>query len=89
MKFGIVTFPGSNCDYDAFRAVADTLAEQHFALRLQPERLQKILVQHGAAFLRVRAAHHVEGQLRGLGKAPVSVALRARGSVLALLQPND
>lgn len=27
MKFGIVTFPGSNCDYDAFRAVADTLGE--------------------------------------------------------------
>ena len=28
MKFGIVTFPGSNCDYDAFRAVADTLGEE-------------------------------------------------------------
>ena len=27
MKFGIVTFPGSNCDYDAFRAVVDTLGE--------------------------------------------------------------
>ncbi|HKV51552.1 MAG TPA: phosphoribosylformylglycinamidine synthase subunit PurQ [Gemmatimonadaceae bacterium] len=27
MKFGIVTFPGSNCDYDAFRAVADVLGE--------------------------------------------------------------
>jgi phosphoribosylformylglycinamidine synthase I len=27
MKFGIVTFPGSNCDYDAFHAVADTLGE--------------------------------------------------------------
>ena len=27
MKFGIVTFPGSNCDYDAFRAVVDMLAE--------------------------------------------------------------
>jgi phosphoribosylformylglycinamidine synthase len=25
MKFGIVTFPGSNCDYDAYRAVVDTL----------------------------------------------------------------
>lgn len=28
MKFGIVTFPGSNCDYDAYRAAADTLGEQ-------------------------------------------------------------
>jgi phosphoribosylformylglycinamidine synthase subunit PurQ / glutaminase len=25
MKFGVVTFPGSNCDYDAYRAVVDTL----------------------------------------------------------------
>lgn len=28
MKFGIVTFPGSNCDYDAYRAVADNLGEE-------------------------------------------------------------
>ena len=28
MKFGIVTFPGSNCDYDAFHAVSDTLGEE-------------------------------------------------------------
>ena len=28
MKFGIVTFPGSNCDYDAFRAVADAFGEE-------------------------------------------------------------
>ncbi|HXE61331.1 MAG TPA: phosphoribosylformylglycinamidine synthase subunit PurQ [Gemmatimonadaceae bacterium] len=28
MKFGIVTFPGSNCDYDAFRGVVDVLGEQ-------------------------------------------------------------
>jgi phosphoribosylformylglycinamidine synthase subunit PurQ / glutaminase len=27
MKFGVVTFPGSNCDYDAYRAVIDTLGE--------------------------------------------------------------
>ena len=27
MKFGIVTFPGSNCDYDAFHAVVDELGE--------------------------------------------------------------
>ena len=25
MKFGIVTFPGSNCDYDAYRAVVEAL----------------------------------------------------------------
>jgi phosphoribosylformylglycinamidine synthase subunit PurQ / glutaminase len=28
MKFGIVTFPGSNCDYDAYQAVVEKLAEE-------------------------------------------------------------
>ncbi|HUR00150.1 MAG TPA: phosphoribosylformylglycinamidine synthase subunit PurQ [Gemmatimonadaceae bacterium] len=28
MKFGIVTFPGSNCDYDAYHAVTEILAEE-------------------------------------------------------------
>jgi phosphoribosylformylglycinamidine synthase I len=28
MRFGIVTFPGSNCDYDAYRAVVDSLGEE-------------------------------------------------------------
>ena len=28
MKFGIVTFPGSNCDYDAFLAVTEQLDEE-------------------------------------------------------------
>src|ERR1043165_1272558 len=28
MKFGIVTFPGSNCDYDAHHAVVDQLGEE-------------------------------------------------------------
>jgi phosphoribosylformylglycinamidine synthase subunit PurQ / glutaminase len=28
MKFGIVTFPGSNCDYDAYRAVVEAVDEQ-------------------------------------------------------------
>ncbi len=27
MKFGIVTFPGSNCDYDAYQAVVEALGE--------------------------------------------------------------
>lgn len=27
MKFGIVTFPGSNCDYDTMRGVVDSLGE--------------------------------------------------------------
>jgi len=27
VRFGIVTFPGSNCDYDAFHAVTDVLGE--------------------------------------------------------------
>jgi phosphoribosylformylglycinamidine synthase len=28
MKFGIVTFPGSNCDHDAYHAIVDVLGEQ-------------------------------------------------------------
>jgi phosphoribosylformylglycinamidine synthase len=28
MKFGIVTFPGSNCDYDAYQAVVEELGEE-------------------------------------------------------------
>ena len=28
MKFGIVTFPGSNCDYDTMHAVVDALGEE-------------------------------------------------------------
>ena len=28
MKFGIVTFPGSNCDYDAYTAIRHVLAEE-------------------------------------------------------------
>lgn len=28
MKFGVVTFPGSNCDYDAYHAIVDTLGEE-------------------------------------------------------------
>ena len=28
MKFGVVTFPGSNCDYDAFHAVTEVLGEE-------------------------------------------------------------
>jgi phosphoribosylformylglycinamidine synthase subunit PurQ / glutaminase len=28
MKFGIVTFPGSNCDYDTYQVVVETLGEE-------------------------------------------------------------
>lgn len=28
MKFGIVTFPGSNCDYDTMRGIVDVLGEE-------------------------------------------------------------
>src|SRR5438093_75899 len=28
MRFGIVTFPGSNCDYDAFHVITETLGEE-------------------------------------------------------------
>ncbi|HEU4435860.1 MAG TPA: phosphoribosylformylglycinamidine synthase I, partial [candidate division Zixibacteria bacterium] len=27
MKFGVVTFPGSNCDYDCFHVVVDVLKQ--------------------------------------------------------------
>jgi phosphoribosylformylglycinamidine synthase len=30
LKFAVVTFPGSNCDYDAYRAVVDQLASEAF-----------------------------------------------------------
>jgi phosphoribosylformylglycinamidine synthase subunit PurQ / glutaminase len=32
MKFGIVTFPGSNCDHDTFHAIEDVLGENAFYL---------------------------------------------------------
>jgi phosphoribosylformylglycinamidine synthase I len=32
VKFGIVTFPGSNCDHDTFHAVEDVLGEDAFYL---------------------------------------------------------
>jgi phosphoribosylformylglycinamidine synthase I len=32
MKFGIVTFPGSNCDHDTFHAITDVLGEEAFYL---------------------------------------------------------
>jgi phosphoribosylformylglycinamidine synthase len=28
MKFGVVTFPGSNCDYDAYKAVVESFGEE-------------------------------------------------------------
>lgn len=28
MKFAVITFPGSNCDYDAYRAVVDSFGEE-------------------------------------------------------------
>jgi phosphoribosylformylglycinamidine synthase I len=28
MKFGVVTFPGSNCDYDAYQAIIERLGEE-------------------------------------------------------------
>src|SRR5579859_5913594 len=32
MRFGIVTFPGSNCDTDAYHAVVDVLSEDAIML---------------------------------------------------------
>jgi len=40
MKFGIVTFPGSNCDYDAFHAVTEILDEEAVYLWHKDHELQ-------------------------------------------------
>lgn len=42
MKFGIVTFPGSNCDYDAYRAVVDQLGAQATYLWHKTEDLEGV-----------------------------------------------
>ena len=42
MKFGIITFPGSNCDYDAFRAVVDTLGEEAVYIWHKDQDLQNV-----------------------------------------------
>ena len=44
MKFGIVTFPGSNCDYDAFHAVRDALGEDATYLWHRDHDLPGVLV---------------------------------------------
>jgi phosphoribosylformylglycinamidine synthase len=41
MKFGIVTFPGSNCDYDAYRAVVEALGEEAVYLWHKDHDLQR------------------------------------------------
>jgi len=41
MKFGIVTFPGSNCDYDAYQAVVEQLGEEAVYLWHKDHDLQK------------------------------------------------
>ena len=41
MKFGIVTFPGSNCDYDAYQAVVEQLGEEAVYLWHKDHTLQK------------------------------------------------
>lgn len=41
MKFGIVTFPGSNCDYDAYHAVVDALGEEAVYLWHKDHDLQR------------------------------------------------
>jgi phosphoribosylformylglycinamidine synthase I len=42
MKFGIVTFPGSNCDYDAYRAVVDILGAEAVYLWHKAHDLQNV-----------------------------------------------
>jgi len=40
MRFGIVTFPGSNCDYDAYQAVVEQLGEEAVYLWHKDHNLQ-------------------------------------------------
>ena len=42
MKFGIVTFPGSNCDYDAYRAIVEALGEDAVYLWHKEHDLQAV-----------------------------------------------
>ena len=42
MKFGVVTFPGSNGDYDAFKAVAERLGEEAVYLWHKDHDLQNV-----------------------------------------------
>ena len=42
MKFGIVTFPASNCDYDAYRAVVEGLGEEAVYLWHKEHDLQSV-----------------------------------------------
>ena len=42
MKFGVVTFPGSNCDYDAYRAVVEALGEEAVYLWHKDHDLQAV-----------------------------------------------
>ncbi len=42
MKFGIVTFPGSNCDYDAYRAVVDQVGAEATYLWHKTEDLEGV-----------------------------------------------
>ena len=41
MKFGIVTFPGSNCDYDAYQAIVESLGEEAVFLWHKDHELQQ------------------------------------------------
>lgn len=42
MKFGIVTFPGSNCDHDTFHAIVDVLGEHAVYLWHKDRDLQNV-----------------------------------------------
>ncbi|MGI9090415.1 MAG: phosphoribosylformylglycinamidine synthase subunit PurQ [Gemmatimonadaceae bacterium] len=42
MKFGVVTFPGSNCDYDAFQAVVEGVSQEAVYLWHKEHNLQGV-----------------------------------------------
>ena len=53
MKFGVVIFPGSNCDHDAFYALSENLGKHTVYLWHQSEDLQgcdAVILPGGFAF---------------------------------------
>lgn len=70
MKFGIVTFPGSNCDYDAYRAVVEALGEDAVYLWHKDHDLQ------GADVVILPGGFSYGDYLRAGAIAPLSPVMR-------------
>ena len=92
MKFGIVTFPGSNCDYDAYHAVAEILGEEAVYLWHKDHDLQGsdvIILPGGFSYgdyLRAGAIARFSPIMREVVRTP-SAADRCSGSATAFRSP--